>query len=306
MESKFKSILSGIKTLKIQGAENIAKTASESFRLIVRKSKAKTSQQLESELREAAKKLISTRPTEPAMRNSIKYILHGLEGDNVTELAKKVYKRIDEVTNHFEKGNKKIVEFGEKKIKNDFVVFTHCHSSSVVSTLIKAKKRGKKFQVNNTETRPLLQGRTTAKELSKENIPVNHYIDSAAMLALKKADICLFGADALQSDGRFINKIGTGLFSEIACTYNIPVFICVNSWKFDPITIFGNDEPIESRGKKEVWQNNSKNIEIHNPAFEIICPNKITGIISEFGVYSPAVFTELTLRYYPWMKDLNY
>lgn len=303
MIAEFNKVVTGIKNLHIQGAENVAKEASKSLKCVVRNSKATKKDGLLSELNAAVKKLISTRPTEPAMRNALKYIFLNIKGENVTEISKEIYKKIDEITKHFEDSNRIIGAFGKKKIKNDFIVFTHCHSSTVVSLLIKAKKVGKNFEVHNTETRPLFQGRKTASELAKENIAVTHYIDSASMLAMKKADICLFGADAIQSDGRVINKIGTGLFTEIANKHDIPVFCCMNSWKFDPLTIWGDDERIENRPKKEVWATNTKNIEIENPAFEVIEPQKITGIISELGIYHPDVFSEIARRHYPWLLE---
>lgn len=303
MVTEFNKVLSGIIKLRIQGAENIAREACKSLKYILHKSKATKKEELLSEINVAVKKLISTRPTEPAMRNSLKYILLNIEGENVTQIAKDINKKIEEIIKHFEDSNKMITAFGKKKVKNGFVVFTHCHSSTVVSLLIKAKDSGKNFEVHNTETRPLFQGRKTASELAHENIPVTHYIDSAAMIAMKKADICIFGADAIQSDGRIINKIGSGLFTEIANKHDIPVYCCMNSWKFDPLTIWGDDERIENREKKEVWATNTKQIDIKNPAFEVIEPQKITGIISELGTYHPNVFSEIARRHYPWLLN---
>lgn len=44
---------------------------------------------------------------------------------------------------------------------------THCHSGSVIKTLVEAHKQNKKIQVFNTETRPLYQGRKTSADLVK-------------------------------------------------------------------------------------------------------------------------------------------
>jgi len=48
------------------------------------------------------------------------------------------------------------------------------------------KKQRKKFEVYNTETRPLFQGRKTAKELKGAGIKVTMFIDSAMDIALSK------------------------------------------------------------------------------------------------------------------------
>lgn len=298
----FDTIVKDIKSLKIQGAANVAKEATKSLKFIVQKSKAHTSKQLLSELDIAVGMLINTRPTEPAMRNSLHYVMNGLDShDNVIYLAEAVIKRIDAALNHFKESRKLIVEYGKNKIKNGYIVFTHCHSSTVVDILIAAKKQGIDFEVHNTETRPRFQGRKTSQELAKAGIPVKHYTDSAAKIAMKKADICLFGTDAIQSDGKIINKIGTGLFCDIARKYDIPVFCCMNSWKFDPETIYGHDEEIEMRDTKEIWSKRQKNLTIMNYAFEGVSPMNVTGVISEFGIYRPTSFIQVTRKEYPWL-----
>ncbi|MFP4402971.1 MAG: translation initiation factor eIF-2B [Nanoarchaeota archaeon] len=301
----FQKVLKDIKSLKIQGAENIAIEAVKSLKLVLKNSKATSIENLNKELNVAIKQLILTRPTEPAMRNSLNFILNSISVKNsnsIKDFTNELNKRINVVLTHFSDSKKKIIEVGSKKIKKSYIVFTHCHSSTVVDILINAKKRKINFEVHNTETRPLFQGRKTALELSKSNILVTHYIDSAAMFALKKADIVLIGADAIQSDGRVINKIGSLMFAEIAFKLGIPVYCCMNSWKFDPKTIFGEDEKIENRCSNEIWEKCPKNVKICNPAFDFIEPSKISGIISELGIYRPSTFVEVVERSYPWLS----
>jgi ribose 1,5-bisphosphate isomerase len=302
----FEKVLKDIKNLKIQGAEAVAIEAVKSLKLVVKNSKANSLGVLNHELNYSIKQLISTRPTEPAMRNALNFILNSIslkESSSFNDYINEINKRIDVVLNHFIDSKKKIVEYGFRKIKKSYIVFTHCHSSTVVDILLTAKSKKINFEVHNTETRPLYQGRKTAIELAKNNIKVTHYIDSAAMIALKKADIVLLGADAMQSDGKIFNKIGSGMFVEIAHKLNIPIYCCMNSWKFDPKTILGFDEIIEERCINEVWEKCPKNVKICNPAFDIIDPSKVTGIITELGIYSPLTFVEVIQRSYPWLSN---
>ena len=269
----FNQIYNDIKSIKIQGAENIAKTGLKALKLKSDKN--------------SIKKLITARPTEPCLRNAIKF-------------AKKY--SIEDSLNHFELAEYIIPKLGSKIIKNNFTIFTHCHSSTVISILLQAKKEHKKFIVHNTETRPLFQGRITAKELSKANIKVNHFIDSGARIALKKANLMLIGCDAITSKGKIINKIGSEMMAEIAKQNSIPVYVCTNSWKFDPSAKFSFDSGIEKRQEKEIWQNHPKNVKIYNYAFEQINPKLITGIISELGIYSPKKFVKEVKKAYPWIS----
>lgn len=275
-----------IKNLQIQGAENIAVAAVEAFALKLKTSKNRST------LQKAADELIATRPTEPALRNALKYCLENYEKN--PDVAKYVI-------HHFKTSKEKIAEYGAKKIQNGMIVFTHCHSGTVEAILSKAKKEGKKFTVYNTETRPRYQGRLTAENIAKIGIPVVHFVDSAARMFLKKADLFLFGCDAVTAEGKIFNKIGTESIAALANELHIPSYSCTNSWKFDPKTLYGFEEIIEERDPKEVWKNPPKGVTIRNPAFEITSPDVITGMITELGIVKPEALLAQIQKNYPWI-----
>ena len=255
--NKFNEIAESIRKVEIQGARNVAKAALYAYSLLPTK--------------KSVKKLLSLRPTEPML-------------EKVLTLAQNnPYK---EILEHFSSSQDRINRHILKLIKDNDVIFTHCHSTNVINALIYAKKKGKKFEVYNTETRPLFQGRKTANELRKAKIKVTMFVDSASAIAIEKenkkdktySDKIFLGADALLPNG-VINKIGSGLISEIANSHKIPFYIIADSWKFTKKKV-----PIENRSLNEVWNRAPKNIKIKNPAFEFIPKKHITGIITEFGI----------------------
>ena len=273
---KFNQICKAIKQVKIQGAENVAKAALEALKL--------------NHSQAAIKKLISLRPTEPALRNAIVKVLdkvaNGISWD----------KAIKEMEDYFREADKKIYEYAERIIENGNIIYTHCHSSTVEKTLKLAKKHSKKFIVYVTETRPLYQGRITAEKLAKAGIKVVLSVDSNARQFLKKADLFLFGADAITSSGNVINKIGTNMFAEIAQQFDVPCYCLSLSIKYDPITQYGYGEKIEERPVREVWNKKIKNLTIVNPAFEIVEAKNINAIISELGLLTPSAFVEIASK----------
>ncbi len=273
---KFDRICRDIKSVKIQGAENVAKAAVEALTL--------------RSDRKSVEKLISLRATEPCLRNAISFVLK--DPDRYAPIAIK----------HFSESREKIYEYGAKKIEDDMTVFTHCHSSIVIGIMKKAKKEGRKFKVFCTETRPLFQGRKTAKELASIGVPVTMWVDSGARMALRDSDVFFFGADAITSEGKVVNKIGTEMFAEIAEKYDTDSYCCTNSWKYDPMTVFGKKEPIERRDAKEVWKNAPRGVEIMNLAFERVDPKLITAVISELGDFPPSIFIQEVRKAYPWLK----
>jgi ribose 1,5-bisphosphate isomerase len=275
MVMDFNKIIKDIKSLKIQGAENVARAGVKALKLKHDKN--------------SINKIIATRPTEPCLRNAINFVLRDIKKN--ANLALK----------HFDDAQSKIAIIGSRKIRNNDIIFTHCHSATVMGILKEAAKT-RKFKVYCTETRPRFQGRTTAVELAKAKIPVRLFTDASGRYALKKSNLTFFGVDAITSEGEIVNKMGTEMYADIAEKYDIPVYFCTDSWKYDPLTVFGFEEAIERREAKEVWDRPPKGVEISNLAFEIVEPELATAIISELGVYSAATFIEEVKRNYPWIQ----
>lgn len=270
-------IVKDIKSMRIQGAENIARAA------IVAWMKSKDRKSI-------VKKLVSARPTEPMLRNVLKYL--------------EIFGNPNGLLEKLERDREKIEKIGSNKIKNGYIVYTHCHSSTVVSVLRRAKEEGKKFEVYVTETRPFYQGRMTARELADYKIPVTLFIDAAARQAIKRANIMMIGCDAITSEGVVINKIGSEMFAEIANKYDVPVYVVTHSLKFDPSTFFGFDVEIEKRAKEEVWDKPPKGVKIWNYVFDKINPRLISGIISEIGVLKPEIFINEIKKEYRWLFEV--
>ena len=262
----FSKVLNDIKTLKIQGAENVAISAVACLKeLADRKSSPKV-------LLGAAEQLAKTRPTEPCMQNALHYLVKETAEE---DLWIEVSERAEQALRHFSDSKRRIAEETNRKIVNGMTIFTHCHSSTIIDCLLLAKKQGKSFNVNVTETRPLFQGRITATELAKAGIPVMFYADAAARFALKKADMMLIGADAITADGKVINKIGSELHAIVAQKYDLPVYVCTDSWKFDPRSVFGYERELEMRNQKEIWDKPPKGVSVSNFVFERIDPKLI-------------------------------
>jgi ribose 1,5-bisphosphate isomerase len=301
---KFLEIVKEIKEITIQGAQNIAIKGSEAFynetKEVIFSWKDEITPNsflLKKEILKLKEILFNARVTEPFLRNSVNFIIKNLDFSNKTNLLKSLEKSFSNLKIFFEESEKKIIEIGSNLIKNGMIVFTHCHSSTVVDILKRAKDKNISFEVHNTETRPLYQGRKTAKELVEYGIVVKHFTDLQGRIALKKADLFLFGCDAISSNGKVINKVGTELFAEIAHKRDIGVYSCTNSWKMDPFSFFNITE-IETRDHDEVWNFKHKNLNVVNYAFEATDFNLINGIITELGIIRPDnLLTEFKLKY---------
>jgi len=264
--SSLKRTVGDIKTMKIQGARSIAIAGLKALKEIVEKNGFKK------EFRRACKLLVSSRPTAVPLFNAIEKVK-----------KEKNIEMIDNLIYYFENVCSVIASFGIKLIKKNSTVLTHCHSTVVVEMLRYTWEKNRKFKVIVTETRPLYQGVTTAKELERIGIPVTFIVDSASGFFAKDVDLMLFGYDAVRKEG-IVNKIGSYGLAVLAKENKIPVYFVGETMKFDR----RKKIEIEERSPEEVIKKSKlKKCEIRNPAFDVTPWKFVSGIITEKGILKP-------------------
>ena len=293
-----------IKRLEVQGARNVAIAAIKAVETLAEETKAKNKKMFLKELSEAKEFLFASRETEPLMRNALRWIISQVETsgkEKVKELAEIVSSASQQFLKSLEESKEKIAEIGARRIRSDSVIFTHCHSSTVTYFQKRAKQEGKDFEVICTETRPVFQGKITAKEMLESGVKTTLIVDSAARFFMNQVDFVIVGADAITSQGNVINKIGTSMIALVAQEARTPFYVVSELLKFDPLTMYGDYEKIEERNPNEIWEKPPKNLNIRNPAFDVTRRDFIHGIICEEGIISPHSIIEVTHRTYPWV-----
>jgi ribose 1,5-bisphosphate isomerase len=294
-----------IRKLEVQGARNVAIAAIQSIEELAKTTKAETRKEFMKELSAAKATLFASRATEPLMRNAIRWITSQVENsgkEEVDALAEVVSSSSSKFLKNLEASKECIAEIGAKRIRDNMVVFTHCHSSTVTHLLRKAKE-GKTFEVVCTETRPVFQGRITAKEMLALGVKTTFLVDSAARSFMRNADLVIVGADAITSEGNVINKIGTGTIALLAHEARKPFYVVTELLKFDPATVCGEYEKIEERSPDEVWKGAPEKLNVRNPAFDVTRRNFIHGVICEEGIIPPHSIKEVMHRKYPWIFE---
>jgi len=273
---------------------------------VATQTRAKNKSSFIEEISEARQTLFATRETEPLMRNAVRWIISQVKesrGSRVKKLAETVSSSSRQFLQNLQDSKERIAEIGAKRIKPNSVVLTHCHSSTVTHLLRKAVLDGKTFEVICTETRPLFQGRTTAKETLGLGIKTTMIVDSAARYLMNHVDLVIVGSDAITSEGNVINKIGTSMIALAAHEARTPFYAVSELLKFDPATAYGDYEKIEERSPTEIWKDSPAKLAIRNPAFDVTRRDYIHGIICEEGIVSPHSIMEVVRRKYPWVFD---
>jgi ribose 1,5-bisphosphate isomerase len=256
-----------IRRLEIQGAAAIAKAALSALAADLDTDPRADGPAL-------AALLCAARPNEPMLRNLLALLLgrgpsEGGWGADADHLLTEV-----------REGETRIAAAGADLVREGMTVFTHCHSSSAVGILLEAHRRGVRFTVRNTETRPRYQGRITARELAEAGVEVIHMVDAAAKWALDGADLFLFGADAVLPSGYLINKVGTGIFCLVARSYGVPAYCAAHTLK---VVRDADDGTVEQRAPAEVWPDAPAGVRVLNPAFDRVHLKYITAFVTEIG-----------------------
>ncbi len=299
MHPDIKRIIIDIKSLKIQGARNVAKASVNALIIHAKYSKASTPKAFYTEVKKLSVVLAHTRPTEPMMRNAldaaVKFIYIEMKNKQSAKALKKKF--TDEQKAYLMRvgeDKKKLLSYGAKLVPKGALVITHCHSSTVTGILMKAK--GKNIKVIACETRPRYQGRITAKELADAGIDTTLVVDGAMNMYMKKADLVMVGADSITSRGDLINKVGTSTLAHIAKMHDTSFYSAAELSKYSTMTFYGVREKIEQRNPKEVWEKPSRKVKISNPAFDVTSAKYINAYITETGVIPPPAFFTLAAK----------
>jgi ribose 1,5-bisphosphate isomerase len=290
MHRDVRSIIRDIKSLKIQGARNVAKAAIKALIIETKDARPKTQNAFCVHISKTGAQLAKSRPTEPMMRNLIEEAKHFLKANkekNIADLKREFIAHEKTILKRIKEDKERLSEYGAKLIPNNSLILTHCHSSTATGILIRAKKMKKKFSVIACETRPRYQGRKTALELAKAGIDTTLVVDGAANMFMKKADLVLVGADSISARGDLINKVGTSTIAHIAKSHDTSFYSAAELLKFSPFTIYGQREKIEERDPKEVWETPPKKVKIRNPSFDVTASSYLSGFITEVGVIPP-------------------
>ena len=306
-------IYDDIRNLVVQGATNVCIATFEAMKMYLDITEEKDANLIYEECIQIGKKLAHARDNEPLARNGVKYVEYAfanMQKDGLftqatmkKELTKLCTSYLDLIDySKTELLNKASREFYNYNYKS---VFTHCHSSTAVDLIKFLAKQNHDFRVVCTETRPLFQGRLTEKALVNAGIGTTMVGDSAAESFIigrgsVNVQAVFIGCDQITRGGYAINKIGSWGIASAAKYVKKPVFVVTPSLKLDRESIKENVH-IEVRKDEEMWKDAPKELDIYNPAFELVDASFITGYITELGLIKPKDLQAAVEKQYPWI-----
>jgi len=281
------------------GAAQLAKEALKALKLIIKMDKSKNLTEFLINVEEAGFKLANARPSMASLMNLISKTIYLIKENSNTlslkELKKFAILKINEVIFESENAVNKIAELASKLIKEKTVI-THSFSSTVIEAIKKSSVK----KVIVSEGRPLFEGRKTAIQLSKFNIPTILITDAALGFFISKSEAALVGCDSILIDGSIVNKVGTYLLALAAKDNNIPFYVVSETSKIIPKNI--NEIKLEIVSGKEIAKKLPKKIKVENLYFDVTKPNLITALITEEGIIKPE---EIKIKAQEILKHYN-
>jgi translation initiation factor 2B subunit (eIF-2B alpha/beta/delta family) len=161
---------------------------------------------------------------------------------------------------------------------------TISHSEFVLHTFESAAREKKYFKVFVMESRPLFEGRLTARALAKMGHHPVLVADAAVGIVVNEIESAIAGADAIYSDGTLINKIGSFPLAA-ACNLAMKKFYAVTSaLKYDGTRRLEDFKP-RAESPQELFT--SPEIECLNTYFDAVPANLIDAVITEVGTFFP-------------------
>jgi methylthioribose-1-phosphate isomerase len=297
-------LVSALRSLAIRGAPLIGITTAYGIALAALRAGTNDLPGLRNDVEAASAEFAAARPTAVNLFAAIERMRNVLAEATTASAARRslveaslALHREDEVM------CKAIGRHGAALIPQTAAVLTHCNTGSLATggigtalgVITTAAENGKRLTIYADETRPLLQGaRLTMWELLQAGLDATLITDNTAayLMAQRRVDLVIVGADRIASNGDAANKIGTYGLAVLARHHRVPFYIAAPSTTIDARIASGKEIIIEERDGTEVAEtfghrNAPPGSKVYSPAFDVTPAALITAIITEHGVHYP-------------------
>jgi translation initiation factor eIF-2B subunit delta len=254
------------------GAAEIALRAITVFQTVMNGPASANPDELKAALHAAVKDLLEAQPAMAPLFHLCNTVLLAV-GDAKT--VEQIQKNCQDALQTFERtlceSAASIAEKMYELIPPGELIFAYSFSSTVVSSLLAARARGR-YQ----------EGRKLAKQLAAGNIEVTHTFDSAMSLVLPNCSVAFMGCDCVGMPG-VVNKVGSYLLALACKELNIPLYALAGSEKIvDDERLFEFEK--HERPGEEIWEDIPKGVRVLNHQFELVPLNLLSGVVTEKGI----------------------
>ncbi len=321
----YKDVAEAISLLKIRGAPLIGIAAAYGVVMGVHHYDTDNRKNFEIHFYKVTETLRISRPTAKNLFYSLDRMTKVFEENqdkDFVEIEDILLREADAIFDEDAEMCKRIGVNGADLIGEKMSILTHCNAGELATggigtalgIIYTAHQQGKDVFVYVDETRPLLQGsRLTAYELEKNGVDFDLIIDSMAanLMRDEQIDCVIIGADRIASNGDVVNKVGSYSLAVNCAYHKIPFYVAAPGSTIDFEIASGDKIEIEERSPNEVTKVNgekvtSGNINVLNPAFDMVPNELVTAIITEYKIhYPPYNFGSLKHLFQAYVQTLR-
>lgn len=193
---------------------------------------------------------------------------------------------------------RKIAEHLTTCVPDGGTIMTYCFAETIIGMLLlECRAQKKTVRLFCPETRPYFQGaRLTASVCREMGFDVTVVTDAMAAAVMRWEQVSLFttAADVICCDGHVTNKVGT-FETAIAAKYcGVPYYVTGAPDQGHPdvdsvrIEVRNPGEALRAMGVRTTMDG----VKGYYPAFDITPPELITGIVTDRGIFTPALLAE--------------
>ncbi|KAI5122155.1 hypothetical protein M0805_007054 [Coniferiporia weirii] len=249
--------------------------------------------------------LVSARPMAVTMGNAIRQLKLEISDSDIDmpeqDAKDLLCQKIDDyIRDRIIIADQVIQDTAVQKIKDGDVILTFARSSVVEKVILGAHEDGKRISVIVVDSRPMLEGKHLLSVLAAAGIPCTYLFLPALGSVITEASTVLLGAHSLHANGAVYARAGSALVALMARTYNVPVLVCCETYKFaegvalDGFTknelaptgdLFNSFPSVIPRSSLTLEP--QPNLEILNPLYDLTPPTNITAVVTEVGIIPP-------------------
>ena len=225
------------------------------------------------EAKEIATSLRKAQPSMAAVASTAVRCLEDFSKDPSTYRRK-----LASLRRSYEGAKEKIARRFSRLVKRDSTWVTVSYSSNVIRSLALAHSQIREVYV--MESRPLREGRTTARTLDGLGVRTTLVADALGPSMVLRADGVVIGADSVKTDGGVINKIGS-LSLALACRFaRKPFYVLAERFKVADPGIVGTPRVVPQNPRELVGASSLRGLNLY---FEEVPGELVTRILTERG-----------------------
>ena len=190
-----------------------------------------------------------------------------------------------------------IIKRAIPKIVDGDVVLTYSYSKLLRDLFIAAHESGTKFTVVIVAPRSGTQVQHLLNTLTASGIECVFVLLTAVSYVMRRVSKVFLGASALMSNGGVLGPAGTALVATVARTYNKPVLVCAETYKFnekvqldaltynelgDPDDLIVSKRAGEEKDPLYDWRD-SPRLKLLNLVYDLTPSEHVTAVVTELG-----------------------